>query len=201
MSLILDALKKLEQEKKSRRARKVEIRPALTARKSGAPPPPWRLAALLGGAVTLTVIVTMGITGLVSRKNPPVASAPVQAEVVTAATPAPAAPLPSPPPTAEPGPPATPPVTVRKATPAPLPPAPKRGKVIVPETTSPPADFKVTGIAWLEERAARRAVVNGILMGEGAEVSGAKIMEIRQEQVRFTRGGRSFSVSIASANR
>ncbi len=81
-------------------------------------------------------------------------------------------------------------------------PTPKRPKNLVPKGAGPStADFQVTGIAWLEERAARRAVINGALLGEGALVDGAKIVEIRQDQIRFSRDGRTFAVFIASANR
>ena len=63
-----------------------------------------------------------------------------------------------------------------------------------------PDDFKVTGIAWLEERAARRAVINGSLLREGETMSGAKLIEIRQDQVRFSRNGQTFTIFIASSN-
>jgi hypothetical protein len=44
-------------------------------------------------------------------------------------------------------------------------------------------------------------VVNGALAGEGAVIAGAKVIEIRQEQVRFTRDGQTFAVPITSSNR
>jgi type II secretory pathway component PulC len=62
-----------------------------------------------------------------------------------------------------------------------------------------PADIKVSGIAWQDERSARRAVVNGFLMREGAIVSGAKITEILQDRVRFSLSGTSFEVTFISA--
>jgi len=66
------------------------------------------------------------------------------------------------------------------------------------ESMSAPADIKVSGIAWQDERRARRAVVNGFLLHEGSVVSGAKITEIRQDRVRFSQGGRTFEVSLIS---
>ena len=66
------------------------------------------------------------------------------------------------------------------------------------ESMSAPADIKVSGIAWQDERNARRAVVNGFLLHEGSVVSGAKITEIRQDRVRFSQGGRTFEVSLIS---
>ena len=44
----------------------------------------------------------------------------------------------------------------------------------------------------------RRAVINGSLVSEGAEVSGAKIVEIRENLVRFSRRGRTFEVIYSS---
>ena len=66
------------------------------------------------------------------------------------------------------------------------------------ESMPAPADIKVSGIAWQDERNARRAVVNGFLLHEGSVVSGAKITEIRQDRVRFSQGGRTFEVSLIS---
>jgi general secretion pathway protein B len=55
-------------------------------------------------------------------------------------------------------------------------------------------DLLVSGIAWQEERKLRRAVVNGSLVGEGAEILGARVVEIRENRVRFSRGGKIFEV-------
>jgi len=52
-------------------------------------------------------------------------------------------------------------------------------------TIPAPADIMLSGIAWQEERAARRVVINGFLLREGATVSGAKILEIHQDRVRL----------------
>lgn len=49
-----------------------------------------------------------------------------------------------------------------------------------------PADIKLSGIAWQDLRAGRRAVVNGFLLKEGDVVSGAKISEIHADKVIFT---------------
>jgi general secretion pathway protein B len=56
----------------------------------------------------------------------------------------------------------------------------------------------VTGVAWQDERGSRRAVVNGLLLGEGAEVSGARIVEIRPDRVRFSRGGQDIAVPVST---
>jgi len=66
-------------------------------------------------------------------------------------------------------------------------------------TVAPPADIKVSGIAWQEERNARRAVVNGFLMKEGSVVSGARIVEIQQDRVRFSSPGGDFELSMVAS--
>ena len=62
-----------------------------------------------------------------------------------------------------------------------------------------PADIKLSGIAWQEERRARRAVVNGFLMKEGGIVSGARITDIYQDRVRFSLSGNSFEIPLVSS--
>ena len=66
-------------------------------------------------------------------------------------------------------------------------------------TSAVPADIKLSGIAWQEERRARRVVVNGFLMQEGGVVSGAKIMDIYQDRVRFSLSGKSFEIPLVSS--
>jgi len=61
-----------------------------------------------------------------------------------------------------------------------------------------PTDIKVSGIAWQDERTARRAVVNGFLLKEGSVVGGAKIVEILPEKVRFSMSGNTFELSMHS---
>ncbi len=59
-----------------------------------------------------------------------------------------------------------------------------------------PADIKLAGIAWQDERAARRAVVNGFLLKEGSVVSGATIMEIQAAKVRFMSAAGQFEITL-----
>lgn len=49
-----------------------------------------------------------------------------------------------------------------------------------------PVDIKLSGIAWQDERSARWVVINGFLLKEGAVVSGAKITDIQADRVRFS---------------
>jgi general secretion pathway protein B len=62
-----------------------------------------------------------------------------------------------------------------------------------------PADIRLSGIAWQEERRARRAVVNGFLMQEGGVVSGARITEISQDRVRFSQSGTTFEIPLTAS--
>ena len=59
-----------------------------------------------------------------------------------------------------------------------------------------PADIKLSGIAWQDERAGRRAVINGFLLKEGAVVSGAKIIDIQADRVRFSSAGGQFEMRL-----
>jgi general secretion pathway protein B len=202
MSLILDALKKLEQEKAARRIRQVELRPAITGRRDTASAAPWRLPLLSTVAVILAVVVTIVVMGRIPHQSQPVTPEPAQ---VREESPRPMAPTTAvlPLPVQSPVIIATPPAPAQVPSPTVVTPStPPRTKRTEPVLTGPaPADLKVTGIAWQDERAARRAVVNGALAGEGAVIAGAKVIEIRQEQVRFTRDGQTFAVPITSSNR
>ena len=66
-------------------------------------------------------------------------------------------------------------------------------------TVAPPDDIKVSGIAWQEERSARRIVVNGFLMKEGGVVSGARITEIMPDRVRFSTPAGAFELSMVAS--
>jgi general secretion pathway protein B len=57
--------------------------------------------------------------------------------------------------------------------------------------------IKVSGIAWQDSPSARRAVINGDLVKEGAQVDGATVEEILPTRVRFSSGGRRFILSIS----
>jgi general secretion pathway protein B len=59
-----------------------------------------------------------------------------------------------------------------------------------------PADIKLSGIAWQDERSGRRAVINGFLLKEGAVVSGAKIVDIQADRVRFSSPGGPFEIRL-----
>jgi general secretion pathway protein B len=56
----------------------------------------------------------------------------------------------------------------------------------------------VSGIAWQDERPLRRAVINGFLVEEGSVIQGARIIEIKESRVRFSRGDEVFEVVHSS---
>jgi general secretion pathway protein B len=64
------------------------------------------------------------------------------------------------------------------------------------QTVPVPADVKLSGIAWQDERSGRRAVINGFLLKEGAVVSGAKIIDIQADRVRFSSTGGHFEIRL-----
>jgi general secretion pathway protein B len=64
-----------------------------------------------------------------------------------------------------------------------------------------PADITISGIAFQDERHLRRAVINGTLVGEGEEVAGARVVEIKEHKVRMSRGGKLFDVPFGTGER
>lgn len=78
---------------------------------------------------------------------------------------------------------------------APAKPHPAIPKPVI-ATVSAPADIKLSGIAWQDDRFARRAVINGFLLKEGAVVSGAKITDIMADKVRFSTSAGVFELRL-----
>lgn len=74
-------------------------------------------------------------------------------------------------------------------------------QVLKPVTPSiqPPADIKVSGIAWQDEHSARRAVINGFLVKEGGMVSGARVSEILTDRVRFVAPAGRYEIRLDNA--
>ena len=64
------------------------------------------------------------------------------------------------------------------------------------QTVQAPADIKLSGIAWQDDRSGRRAVINGFLLREGAVVSGAKITDIYSNRVRFLSAAGQFEIKL-----
>lgn len=246
MSLILEALRKMEQDRNSRRGAAQNIRPEVL-RYRAAPAKPrsnGRFLPLALGAVLLacgiagvlylrgnhaesarqeTAPVAIALPATPTAPVPPAAQATPAQSVAPADQSAPAAPAALPAvslpvagpiaaPVAEPravsapagkdrSQPLRPPVAAappRRSAPEkvtqPKPPPREAASVV----QAAPADIAITGIAWQDERSLRRAVVNGTLVMEGAEVAGARVVEIREDRVRLSRGGQVFDALFSA---
>jgi general secretion pathway protein B len=216
MSLILDALKKLDREKSSRRDGTANI--AVEILRADKPRPGKRMLryfAALSITAAATACVTYAIIagfGILSKSSPPATVNPPPGQQVASALPSrePAvaskeeisqAPVKIPA-VAETKPPATPPA--KKADRALITKQPD----VVPETikksaepaprasAAAPPSLKLSGIVWQEEPAERRAMINGRIATEGSIIEGVKVVEIHPTRVRFLHNGRHFEISL-----
>jgi len=189
MSLILDALRKIELERKAKRHKSQEVR-AEVLNYRGTAPVAEKSRTVPIMAALLLVSAAAAVFFSFTKSDPPKIDAPPQREPLRQeATPI-LPPQPLQPPPAEP-------------------PAQKNSRREVHSVAEPvkpstdaftlkqnngEAGLTVSGIAWQDERSMRRAVINGFLVGEGSEIQGAKIVEIKEGRVRFNRGGTIFEV-------
>lgn len=188
MSLILDALRKMELERKAKRQGSPEIRAeVLNYRAKPQRPEKSRLLPVIA-ALLLISSATAVFLYFKSSGSPRTESVKTTVAVDVASPPQTTDPQTLPPVKA------VPPAVVDSAAEVPRPTALKD------EVSQPSTDktIEISGIAWQEERSLRRAVINGTLVGEGAEVFGAKVVEIRENLVRFNRRGRTFEVMYSS---
>jgi general secretion pathway protein B len=213
MSYILDALKKIEHEK-SKRVQpngRVSISGDLFLDRKRPPAKAgiWKIVLLIAAAS----LVTCAGTWFMLRGNAKKSSARIRSVALSA--PAPVVPVPVP----------AAPVVVTPAVPSvAVPVAPKSREAVGDDdsssrevsrlkkrikvqplaaapkqpvqTVQAPADIKLTGIAWQDERKGRRAVINGFLLKEGAVISGAKITDIQSDRVHFTSAAGSFEIKL-----
>jgi general secretion pathway protein B len=218
MSLILEALKKLDREKSSRRTGTANIsveilRPDL--------PSSGKRIPLYFAAISLTAVVAAAITygvvtrfGILSKSSPPasvgasapsqqVFSAPLSREPIRDAR-------------DEVGrmPPKVQDHAKSKTPVAPLSEKEESPKVISEEADLAPADIKkpaertpdgsattppslkVSGIVWSEEPSKRFAVINGTVTTEGSVIHGVKVVEIHPTRVLLSNKGQSFEISL-----
>lgn len=219
MSYILDALKKIEHEKNKKRsdgrfnisADLFQERKRLPARNGV-----WKVVAIIVVAALVATVGWFMFKGAWNRKmadiHPPATlSVPVAKPVAlpSALPPVPAKPVPL----------AVPPVATLPATvvtqkqvetdedaeEASPRAAHRANRRTMPQpvalkqtiqTVQAPADIKLSGIAWQDERSGRRAVINGFLFKEGSIISGAKISEIKADRVRFSSSAGVFEIKL-----
>lgn len=226
MSLILDALRKMEQERRERRGAAQNLRPEVLRYRTASPgrqkePGKFPLA-LVGGVLLLCAGVGAGFFLKGEGKSAQSVASPAPAAPVPVPAAAPAVPAPAPaqeapplvpaappaPAVAAPAPPAAKDAPVAVAAPAPkaklksarVEPAPQARpqQEVAPVAQGAAPDITISGIAYQDERRMRRAVLNGTLVGEGAEVAGARVVEIKETKVKLSRGGQVFEVPFSS---
>ncbi|HEU0264943.1 MAG TPA: hypothetical protein VFR01_04370 [Geobacterales bacterium] len=178
MSLILDALKKLERERMARSSESQGLRPSLLReRQPQQPNRRWLVVIIIASLLSLAGALFF---------LRPTDKTPIVAAV---------APLPTPPPPRAP----LPPATMRPAPPPPAP-EPVEPVTITREQPALVTNLTVSGIAWQEEHRLRRAVINGLLVKEGETVEGARVLEIRQDRVRFDSNGQRVEALLQGVN-
>lgn len=218
MSLILDALRKMEQERRSRRGGAQDLRPDVLRYRPATPEKEASRTPVLlaGGAVLLLCGLGAGFLFRGDGEEPALqvkqelASATAPMPVVPAApvavpadqAPAPVAPAaPLQPAAYAPAPVQSPTVIPQQAKPQPAPAAvPVPLQAAAQEVPVAGTDIVISGIAYQDERRMRRAVLNGQLVGEGAEIAGARVVEIRETKVRLSRNGQLFEVPFSAGH-
>ena len=221
MSLILDALKKLDREKIERIEEKVDVTAGIlkagdSAQRRSVLPLVSALAitASLAAVATYLIFGASGPRTVDSRSAAPaapVAQVQNQQAAVAPVPPATAAAIDRPP--VSPGaPPAAPPIEVSEAMPPGktkkvAEPAAKgrasagvespRKAAAAPEGQSGPLPtLKISGIVWQEMPSDRKAVINGRVAREGDTVEGVKVLEIYPTFVSVSFQGKSFKVKM-----
>ena len=197
MSLILDALRKIELERKAKRQSSQEIRAEVLNYHGNAPiAEKSRIMSITAGL--LLVFATIACFFIFSQTEPPkIDSAPQKGSLRQEAAPH----TPSTPPQVLQPPP--PELSAHKIVEKKVPDTVKAVKqtteTVIIKQKNGDEGISISGIAWQDERSLRRAVINGFLVAEGAEIQGAKIIEIKETRVRFSRGGEIFEIDHSSA--
>ena len=218
MSLILDALKKLDREKVAKGGGKMDITAELLKagdhpRNSSVLPLVFTLAITASLAAVVTYLIFGGSGARTGDSRSAVPAATVQTQQVTAAPLPPVAVAAIDKPPVTPGvstvaPPAVvseavPPSKTKKSSE----PAAKgkatagvetRGQGVAPHDEGPatmPA-LKVSGIIWQEVPSERKAVINGMVVREGESVAGVKVLEIYPTHVVVSSRGKSLKIKM-----
>jgi general secretion pathway protein B len=223
MSVILDALKKLDREKSSRRSGTADI--AFEILKTDLPRPGKRVPLYVAIAF-VTSIATAAITysvmvkgGLLLKSPPPTAMNPPALNQPAAPVPIPNEPARdtrdemslAPPKNQSP-------VKSKKPAAASFENkgaenkinqnvSPKEADIAIEKTKMPPEDtlkgsataspsLNISAIVWYEEPSKRFAMIDGLIVAEGAVVEGMKVEEIYPDRVRFLHKGQHLEIFI-----
>jgi general secretion pathway protein B len=223
MSVILDALKKLDREKSSRRSGMANI--ALEILRPELPRPGKRipryaaiafLASIATAAITYSVMVQ---GGFLSKSPPPSAMNPPALDQQAAPVPIPSEPARDTRDEISPVPP-----KIQSSVMSKRPAAasvenkgdekklnqnvsPREADIAVEKTKMPPEhtpkgsataspSLNISAIVWYEEPSKRFAMINGLIVTEGAVVEGMKVEEIYPDRVRFLHNGQHLEISI-----
>jgi general secretion pathway protein B len=217
MSLILDALKKLDREKSSNRDGMAKIAVEILRHD---PPRPAKRMFRYFVAVSITAVATACATyavivgfGIFSKSSPSATVSPPPGQQVTSAAPA-----------RDPASSATeeinrPPTKIKsdlESKESAIPPSKKEArqdiirkeppvaKEIIKKSAEPatrvsvaaPPSLKLSGIIWQEEPSERRAMINGKVASEGSVIEGVKVVEIHPARVRFSHSGKTFEIFL-----
>jgi len=223
MSVILDALKKLDREKSSRRTGTADI--ALEILRPDLPRPGKRIPLYVAIAF-LTCIATAAITysgmvksGFLLKSPPPAAVNPPALNQQVAPVPIPSEPARDTRDEISPVPPKIQ-SSLRSKRPAAASVenkgdekklnqnvSPREADIAVEKTKMPPEhtpkgsatgspSLNISAIVWYEEPSKRFAMINGLIVTEGAVVEGMKVEEIYPDRVRFLHNGQHLEISI-----
>jgi type II secretory pathway component PulC len=202
MSLILDALKKLEKDRITRQKRFVHIASDILL--TGEPAARRRTLILIAGLAGIAVAALVLTLVIV---NPFSARTPIQEqETVSPSSAQPAKSVPASETIAEKKKTRTE-TASRSGTENRIVDAAKVSKqkgTAVPRSRAKPVVFDeaqlpiltVSGIVWVEDRGARKAMVNGEVVGEGGKVGRTRVVEIYPDHVIFSHEGQNISVHM-----
>jgi len=197
MSLILDALRKIELERKAKRQSSQEIRADVLNYRGNAPAAEKSRIMPIAAALMLASAAIACFFFFQETDAPKIAATPPKETLRQETTPltpvTPPQPLQPPPPET----PAQKSVQTRENSAAE--PVKQATQPVISKQKNGDEGISISGIAWQDERSLRRAVINGFLVGEGAEIQGAKIIEIKETRVRFSRNGNIFEIDHSAA--
>jgi general secretion pathway protein B len=218
MSSILEALKKLEDEKAAKKSGAGEIAgKVVKPKRREKQRPKWFYPAVMAMVAALSVLATYLIMAGSSHHKGVVEHSPAR---VNQAPPIPAAGtvIPRRPATVPQGRSTPPSETITQNAPATLPATPKpAARIPKPEQQPLPAtqvnsgpeaktdskphfpQLKITGIGWQKDSANRLAIVNGRPVSEGSTIDGAKVVEIFPDRVRFSFENQTIDITVGKS--